>query len=98
MVNILKKVKKNGFPSVFSKSDLTGVGSFFPIFFSEKAEHPKISSNQTMPANPLPYLQVGLSIEICTDGALVEISKLRGVSSYPQVEGTLRDFQYIYPG
>ena len=37
------KTSKNGFPIVFSKSDLTGVGSFFgQKKLSEKAKHPKI--------------------------------------------------------
>ena len=36
------KKSKNRCSIVFSKSDFTGVGSFFYNFFSEKAEHPKI--------------------------------------------------------
>ena len=37
------KKSKNGFPIVFSKSDLTGIGYiFWPNFFSEKAKHLKI--------------------------------------------------------
>ena len=35
-------VPKNGFPILFSKSDLGGGDRFFAEFFSEKAKHPRI--------------------------------------------------------
>ena len=39
-------VPKNGFPIVFSKSDLVGGGTVFsPTFFSEKAKHPGIGQS-----------------------------------------------------
>ena len=64
--SVFKKVKKNGFPIEFLKSDLAGVGSFFDNFFSFwKSKTPQNmpyfgwyhagSLNQTVPANPLPY-------------------------------------------